>query len=220
MVENLVRDGVLENLAFRAALLSIDRADFVPETLRARAYLNEALPLGYGSTISQPWTIAFMLNLLEPESGERILDIGSGSGYQTALLAYLVNQGDGHHKGRVFGLELVPELAKQSLRNLAKYQFVHHGVIEIHCLNAERGYLAGAPFDKIIAAACLPAGRRADQESVPVAWKEQLKLGGRIVVPVGKEIVRLTKIQPPDSPTPIFTEERFPGFSFVPFRAE
>ncbi len=213
LVENMIKAGALKNLTLRGAFLSVDRADFVPELVRQRVYLNEALPIGYGQTISQPTTIAFMLELLDPQPGERVLDVGSGSGYQTALLAYLVNYQDAHHRGKVFGLEIVPELAKQSLRNLAKYEFVRRGVVEIHCLNAERGYPAAAPFDKIVSAARL--GR-----AVPAAWKEQLKLGGRIVTPIGEELVVLTKTKPPDSDDFIFTEQNFPGFVFVPFQEE
>lgn len=207
MLESLIRDGVLDDLKLRGAFLTIDRLDFVPEDSRAQAYLNEALPLGYGATLSQPWTIAFMLNLLEPQTGDHVLDVGSGSGYQTALLAYLVNYEDQRRKGKVIGLELVPDLARQSLRNLAKYNFIRHRVVEIHSLNAVHGYPAAAPFDKIISAAAV--------KNIPQAWKDQLKEGGRIVAPIGNEIVRLTKTGPNQ-----FTEERFPGFAFVPFQEE
>lgn len=208
MVDNLVRDGVLADLARRAAFLSVDRADFVPEAYRGQAYLNEPLPIGWGQTISQPWTVAFMLNLLEPQPGERILDIGSGSGWQAALLAYLVSSGDSHHRGKVYALEIIPELARGSLRALAKYRFIHDGILEVHCLDAKRGYPAAAPFDKIIAAAAL-------SRAIPPAWVEQLKIGGRLVAPVGGEMIRLTKTGESTA-----TDEHFPRFAFVPFREE
>lgn len=209
LVENMVRAGALNDLILRGAFLSIDRGDFVPEAVQGQAYLNEALPIGYGQTISQPTTIAFMLGLLDPQPGEHVLDVGSGSGYQAALLAYLVNYQDTRHRGKVFGLEIVPELAKQSLRNLAKYQFVHRGIVEIHCFNAERGYPAAAPFDKIISAA------RLSKRTLPVSWREQLRVGGRILVPINNDLVLFVKT----SPT-FFTEQHFPDFTFVPFLDE
>src|SRR3989344_1328532 len=91
LIDPLVLSGVLKSRGIIEAFQRVDRADFVPDEFRDSAYVDEPLPIGYGQTISQPWTVAFMLELLAPEGGESILDIGSGSGWQTALLAYIVS---------------------------------------------------------------------------------------------------------------------------------
>ena len=98
----LQRTGVLKSGKIFDAFGVIDRADFVPEELKSSAYADEALPIGEGQTISQPYTVAFMLSLLDPQPGERIMDVGAGSGWQTAILAYIV--------GGAFGGE-TPNLA-------------------------------------------------------------------------------------------------------------
>lgn len=196
--------------SYREAFRTIDRADFVPEELKDRAYIDAPLPIGQGQTISQPYTVNFMLELLQPKPGDNILDIGSGSGWSTSLLAYIVGE-----KGHVTALEIIPELCKQSIKNIAKYNFLSKGLVEAHNLNGEAGYPQNAPYDGIIVAAALPRTQRgsgAASDSIPVAWKNQLKPGGRIVAPIKNSIVKLTK-----NPDGKFEKEEYPGFSFVPF---
>jgi len=202
LVADLIESGVLKTPGVITAFEAIDRADFVPAALRGQAYINEPLPIGYGQTISQPWTVAFMLEKLQPAAGQRVLDIGSGSGWQTALLAHVVGV-----TGKVIGLELIPELCQMSRQNLAPYNFLRHGAAEIHCLNATKGFPAPAPFDRIISAAAA--------ERIPPVWLEQLKIGGRLVAPVDSTIVLVHKLAPDR-----FDREIFPGFAFVPFVAE
>lgn len=209
LVTDLIESGVLKTPAIIAAFEIVDRADFVPAELRDQAYINEPLPIGFGQTISQPWTVAFMLEKLVPALGQKVLDIGSGSGWQTALLARLVGlpsalAGDG---GKVIGLELIPELCQASRQNLAHYNFLRRGIVELHCLNGFKGFSAAAPFDRIISAASTP--------DIPSAWLEQLKIGGRLVAPVDSTIVVMEKVAPNK-----FTTQTFPGFAFVPFVAE
>lgn len=202
LTRELVGEKVLKSSHTIAAFEAIDRADFVPEALRSHAYDNIPLPIGHGQTISQPLTVAFMLELLDPRPGQNIMDVGSGSGWQTALLAHIVSQE--RKQGMVHAIEVVPELCDFGKQNIFKYQFIEQGIVKIYCLNAEQGLPDAAPFDRIIAAA--------SATQVPEAWKKQLAVGGRIVVPIGWNVTLLTK----KSETEFETEEH-PGFAFVPF---
>jgi len=194
-VKVLEKSGWLTSPRVKRALLKIDRADFVPEAARPLAYANEALSIGHQQTISQPAVVALMLQLLDPRPGQKIMDVGAGSGWQTALLAELVGR-----RGKVYALEVVPELYEQAKHNLAKYSFSN---IELICKNARGGLPKSAPFDGIIAGASGVA--------VPTAWKQQLKIGGRIVTPVDTDLVVMHKIGRRK-----FTEQVYPGFIFVP----
>ncbi|MEK7208915.1 MAG: protein-L-isoaspartate O-methyltransferase [Patescibacteria group bacterium] len=202
LIEDLILSGVLRTPAIIAAFEAIDRLDFLPPSERGQAYLNEPLPIGFGQTISQPRTVAFMLEKLAPALGHKILDIGSGSGWQTALLAQLVGS-----TGKVIGLEVIPELCQLSRQNLARYNFLRRGTVELHCQNAAKGFLAAAPFDRIISAA--------SAATLPPAWLEQLKIGGRLVAPVDSTIIFRRKTAPDK-----FVQKIFPGFAFVPFVGE
>ena len=197
----LQRTGVLKAGPILESFGAIDRADFVPEELKSRAYADEALPIGGGQTISQPYTVAFILNLLDPRRGEKIMDVGAGSGWQTALLAHVVG-----NTGKVFAIERVPELCEFGRVNVSKYNFIASGVVEWFCQDATSGLPDKAPMDKIIAAASIV------DLKVPKAWEEQLKVGGKMVVPIGNSIWLFIK-----QPDGTFHEKEFPGFIFVPF---
>lgn len=188
------------------AFQHIARADFVPARWRGQAAIDAPLPIGWGQTISQPSTVAFMLELLQPQSGDRALDIGSGSGWVTVLLAYLVGE-----TGHVVALEIIPELCERGRANVAKYNFLAKGIVEIYCQDAVHGFPDRAPYDKIIAAASLSQGY-GWQASVPKSWTDQLKVGGRMVVPIESSIWLLVKKSANE-----FAETEYPGFAFVPF---
>ncbi|MCK4387016.1 MAG: protein-L-isoaspartate O-methyltransferase [Candidatus Pacebacteria bacterium] len=198
LIKELIAEGVLKTPEIITAFQKIDRRDFVRAGDTEVASANRPLPIGYGQTISQPYTVAFMLELLQAKEGDRILDIGSGSGWQMALLANLVGE-----KGKVFALELIPELFELGKKNVAKYGFIKTGQVEYYCQNAINGLAEKAPFDKIIAAA--------SGKSVPEAWKKQLKIGGRLVLPVGNSLRLVIKKSETD-----FAESVYPGFVFVP----
>lgn len=202
LVQFLQRRGVLQTPAIIAAFSAIDRRDFVPPDLIGEAYSDIPLPLGLGQTISQPYTVAYMLELLQPHVGENILDIGSGSGWQTALLAHIV----GDH-GHVTALEIISELCERGRQNVAKYNFLEKGIVEMHCMSGLRGYPSRAPFDKIIAAA---AG-----ETVPEAWLAQTNIGGQIVLPIGSSVLQLIKKSDSE-----WERHDHPGFVFVPLVSE
>lgn len=200
LIENLIKHGYLVTPEIISAFYKIDRADFVPENLKFDAYVNAPLPIGYGQTISQPLTVAFMLELLEPKEGEKILDVGSGSGWQSSLLAQIVSE-----KGKVFAIERVPKLSELSKKNSRKYNFKN---LKFMVGDGTRGYKEEAPYDKIIVAASA-------FDKIPVELKNQLKIGGRLVIPVDKSIWLLIKTGEEE-----FEEQEFPGFVFVPLILE
>ena len=205
LIKELMEEGILKTPSIIEAFEKVDRKDFVPEELKDKAYLNTPLPIGYGQTISQPLTVAFMLELLQPEKGNRVLEIGSGSGWQTALLAHIVFAG-----GKIFAAELIPELMDFGRKNVAKYGFIKNKTVEFHSLNATKGMPEEAPFDRIISAA--------SGMELPTVWKEQLKVGGRIVAPVKDAIHLLVKKSSPagEAGETEFEESIYPGFAFVP----
>lgn len=198
LIDQLRQIGVLQSPPIERALEEIDRADFAPENLKSLAYEDNALPIGEGQTISQPYTVVFMLEHLQTHPGDTVLEIGYGSGWQAALLAHLVGS-----KGRVYAFEIVPFLCTQGVSNLRKYP---HLTQRVHCFcrSGEEGCIEAAPFDKIIAAA--------EVVDVPTAWREQLKLGGRMIYPKDNALVMEVKNQDGSFETTVF-----PGFVFVPF---
>ena len=198
LIESLIKDGYLKTPGAIEAFKAIDRKDFVlPERIE-EAYGNYPLPIGFGQTISQPLTVAFMLELLEVKPGEKILEIGAGSGWQTALLGFLVGS-----SGKVTALEIIPELKAMADTNVVKYGFIEKGTVEIFLADGSKGYPLSAPYDRIIAAA---AGNEIQQ-----AWKDQLKVNGRIVTPIKESIVVLDKVSSDE-----FKQREYFGFSFVP----
>jgi protein-L-isoaspartate(D-aspartate) O-methyltransferase len=198
LIEDLIKEGWLKTPKIIEAFRRIKRIDFLPENLKDLAELNEALPIGYGQTISQPLVVAFMLELLNPKEGEKILDVGSGSGWTTALLAQMVGE-----KGKVIAIDIIPELVEFGKKNVAKYNFIEKGIVEFICADGSKGYQKESPYDKILASASA-------KECYP-AWKEQLKVGGRIVTPIGTSIWLFIKKSEKQ-----FEEFEYPGFVFVP----
>jgi protein-L-isoaspartate(D-aspartate) O-methyltransferase len=168
MVDRQLRRRGIDDERVLAAMASVPRELFVPETLRRRAYDDEALPIGEGQTISQPFVVATMLTLLRPRRGERGLDVGTGSGYAAALLAALGVD--------VLGIERIPTLAAQARSALAAAGFPG---VEVRVGDGRRGAPDRAPFDVISIAAA--------SEDVPTALVEQLADGGRLVVPRGDD---------------------------------
>lgn len=195
LVANLVSEGALRTREIIEAFLSVDRKDFIPPGYENEAYGDYPLPIGYGQTISQPTTVAFMLELLQPKKGEKILDVGSGSGWTTALLAKLVGP-----EGKVFGTEIIPPLTVFSQDNLAKYGFSWAKILQS---GPGLGLPEEAPFDKILVSA--------SAKNLPIELVGQLKVGGAMVIPIGYSVFRIVK--KPDGKR---ETQEFPGFSFVP----
>lgn len=196
LIHKLISEGYLKSDSIIDAFDKINRADFLPADLEAEAEANVPLPIGFGQTISQPLTVAFMLEKLEPLRGEKILDVGAGSGWQTALLAHIVGK-----KGKVCGIERIPELAEFARSNLKKYPFKNIEIVEG---DGTAGLKEKSPFDKIIVAAAAT--------EVPPALKEQLKVGGRLLIPLKDNTLRLYVKTGENK----FKEEIFYSFVFVP----
>lgn len=159
-----------------AAMATVPRHDYVPVEMQPFAYVNCPLPIGCGKTISQPFIVALMIDLLEIESGDRVLEVGTGLGYQAAVLAALAE--------RVYTVEIIEELAEAAVKRLACCRNV-----EVRIGDGRLGLPAEGPFDKIIVAAA--------PDLVPPALLSQLKPGGRMVIPCGipeeQKIVLVTK---------------------------
>lgn len=198
LVNSLVKDGYLKTPEIIEAFKTIDRANFVREEEKENAYVNAPLPIGFNQTISQPLTVAFMLELLGPKKGEKILDIGTGSGWTSALLAQIVGK-----TGKIIGLELIPELYEFGRTNISKFNFIKKEIVIFICRDGHKGFEEEMPFDKILASATAL--------KIPLAWKKQLKIGGRIVCPIGNSIFVLEKIDKDQ-----FSEKEYFGFNFVP----
>jgi len=201
LIQEIIDLGYLKSLNIIEAFLAIDRKDFVVSEYQDETYSNIPLPIGFGQTISQPLTVAFILELLQPQAGEKILDIGAGSGWTTALLAYIVSQK--LKRGKVIAIERIPELKGFGEKNVAKYNFIKKGVVEFICADGSQGYEKEAPFDKILCSAAV--------NEVPKNWLKQLKIGRRIVTPLDGEIQLWIKKAENE-----FDIKRFHGFTFVP----
>ena len=203
LIDGIISMGYLKTPRIIEAFKTINRKDFILPEYESEAYGDYPLPIGREQTISQPLTVAFMLELLQPAPGEKILDVGHGSGWQTALVAQLIKT-----SGKVVAIERVPELCEFGAANIAKYNFIKKGTVRTICGDATPGIPDEAPFDKIIAAA-------AASKELPKAWREELKVGGIIVAPINGSIWRFTKKSDNE-----WQEEEFPGFAFVPLIAE
>jgi protein-L-isoaspartate(D-aspartate) O-methyltransferase len=198
IVNELIRLGYLKTDRIIDAFSEISRLEFVPGELESQAEVDVALPIGYGQTISQPSVVAFMLELLNPQENQKILDVGSGSGWTTALLSHIVGE-----KGKVIATEIVEELRKIGEENVAKFNYIKKGIAEFKYFNGKLGFSAEAPYDRILVSAAA--------KEIPGELKEQLKIGGIMVIPVGNSLFFLER-----KDNAQYSSEEFPGFSFVP----
>ncbi len=199
LIDFLIKEEYLKNPKIISAFLKIKRKDFIQEGFKHLSETDQPLPIGSGQTISQPLVVAFMLEQLEPKPGERILDIGAGSGWTSALLAEIVSQKKG---GKVIALEIIPEVFDFGKNNVHKYSFIKKGIVEFICADASKGYGEEAPYDKILVSA--------SAREIPEEWKKQLKAGGKIVSSFKSSIVVIKKKEKE------FITKKYPGFSFVP----
>lgn len=177
------------------AFHSIDRADFVPKELKGQAAQDTPLPIGFRQTISQPSTVRRMLKWLDPQPGEKILDIGSGSGWTTALLSKIVGE-----KGSVFAVEKIPKLREFGKSNCAKVGIENADFFQA---GSEYGLPKHSPYDRILVSAAA--------QKLPSELLDQLKIGGKLVIPVQNDILEITKTSENEYETEVHG-----GYIFVP----
>ena len=168
LIESLKQRGYLSKPEVIEAMLKVERHKFVPKDLQDQAYVDTPLPIGQEQTISAPHMVAIMSETLDVKPNHKILEIGTGSGYQAAVLAEIAKN------GKIYTIERIPELAKQAKKNLAKCGYKN---IEVIMANGTLGYELKAPFDRII----VTAGAL----NVPQVLVDQLKDGGKMLIPVG-----------------------------------
>jgi len=166
MVEEQLKGRDIRDLRVLSAMLSVPRHLFIPESARGGAYGDFPVPIGHGQTISQPYIVAFMTEALKVGREHRVLEIGTGSGYQAAVLSVLAKE--------VFTIEIVDALAKRARATLVELGYRN---VDVRSGNGYLGWPEHAPFDRIIVTAAPP--------DVPPALVEQLKIGGLMAIPVG-----------------------------------
>jgi protein-L-isoaspartate(D-aspartate) O-methyltransferase len=199
MIERQLRPRGIKDPLVLAAMEKVPRHRFVPDNLRASAYADGPLPIGLDQTISQPYVVAAMTEAARLRGGERVLEVGTGSGYQAAVLAEIA--------GEVYSIEILDELARRAAAALAElgYRNVH-----VKTGDGYQGWPDAAPFDAILVTAA--------PDHVPAALKQQLKVGARLVLPVGgtrgQELLMITRIE--DG----WVEERLFPVLFVPMTGE
>src|SRR3989344_5252198 len=198
LIEHLVNiSKVLGNPLIRRAFESVDRADFVGDDYKFEAYEDYAIPIGYEQTISQPTTVAFMLELLDAKEGDKVLDIGSGSGWTVALLSKIVGE-----SGEVTGVEIIPELVALGKKNIEKYAGKN---VKIEKIDSKRLVNDNKFYDRVLVSASAP--------ELPPDLIPRLLPGGILVIPIKESIWRIKKIA--DGKV---DSKEYPGFIFVPLK--
>ena len=183
------------------ALGIVGRHRFVPPSLQNQAYENRPLPIGYGQTISQPYIVALMTDYLEPEAGDVVLEIGTGSGYQAAIVSKLVS--------RVYSIEIIPELAESATKRLQRLGFEN---VEVKNADGYDGWKEHGPYDSIIVTAA--------SSHIPPPLVQQLKPGGVLMIPVGPafQVQQLSMVR--KGPDGEITTRQILPVRFVPFTGE
>ncbi len=209
MLKQQIRARGITDRRVLDAMAAVKRHEFVPEHAQAEAYADSPLPIGHGQTISQPYIVALMSEELRIKPGDRVLEVGTGSGYQAAVLAEM--------GARVFSVELIGDLAEQARRNLDRAGYPGVQIIQG---DGFQGWPEQAPYQGILAA-CSPS-------QVPQALRDQLAVEGRIVIPVGsasmQELAVLTKtastaaVEGADRTAGAFAERRIAPVRFVPMQ--
>ena len=199
MRDHLAARGITDAGVLRA-MRTIPREEFVPVAMREHAYADKPLPIGHGQTISQPYVVAFMTQAIAPRPGDRVLEIGTGSGYQTAILAALV--------GEVYSIEIVGPLAERARETLGRLKIKNASV---RAGDGYQGWREAAPFD-VVVVTCAP-------DHIPQPLVDQLKEGGRMIIPVGREgaVQELVLLRKKDGK---ITRESVMPVRFVPMTGE
>ena len=200
MVKTQIEDRGVKDPATLNALRKVPRHSFVPTNQVSNAYVDGPLAIGYGQTISQPYIVGYMTEIIKPKSGQKVLEIGTGSGYQAAILAEIVD--------KVYTIEIVEELGKQASTRLKNLGYKN---IEIKTADGYHGWKEHAPFDAIVVTAAA--------EFIPPPLKEQLKDGGRMIIPVGSPYMTQQLMLIEKTGNTYRTTSKMP-VRFVPFKRD
>jgi len=179
MVQNQIIYRGVKDKRVLAAVSKVERHLFVPENLQKQAYQDEPLPIGYGQTISQPYIVAYMTEQLELNGDEKVLEIGTGSGYQAAILGELAME--------VYTIEIVPELGEIANQRLSNLEYTN---VHVRIGDGYNGWPERAPFDAVIVTAA--------PDHIPPPLVDQMKIGGRLIIPVGdysQELLLMVKTE-------------------------
>jgi protein-L-isoaspartate(D-aspartate) O-methyltransferase len=198
MVRTQIENRGVKDSATLAALRKVARHSFVPGEQVSSAYEDRPLPIGYGQTISQPYIVGYMTEIIKPKAGQKVLEIGTGSGYQAAVLAEIVS--------KVYTIEIVEELGKQATTRLKNLGYKN---IEVKTADGYHGWKEHAPFDAIVVTAAA--------EFIPPPLKEQLKDGGRMIIPVGSPYMTQQLMLIEKTGNTYRTSSKMP-VRFVPFK--
>ncbi len=204
LVERLRGYGYIKSELVKTAMLKVPREEFIPPANKQYAYIDQPLPIGEGQTISAPHMVAMICEKLDLKKGMKILEIGSGFGYNAAVVAEIIGS-----EGHLYTTERIESLAKTAEENLKRTGYRNVTVLHI---DGTKGYAEEAPYDRIYGTASAP--------KVPEPLKEQLKLGGRLLTPVGtdnffQELVCLVRVSENE-----FKTHKLGGVAFVPMIGE
>jgi len=197
MVQSQILNRDIRDKSVLRAMNAVKRHEFVPDYLKLNAYDDTPLPIGHGQTISQPYIVAYMTDIIKPEKHHKILEIGSGSGYQAAVLAEIVDS--------VYTIEIIEELGEKAAERLQKLGYRN---IELKIADGYYGWQEHAPFDAVVVTTAA--------EFIPPPLLEQLKEGGRMIIPVGSPFVVQTLMLVEKKNGSIRTTSLMP-VRFVPF---
>jgi len=198
MVSSQIEARGIKDAATLTALRKVPRHQFVPPNQATDAYDDSPLPIGFGQTISQPYIVAYMTEIVKPKPGYKVLEIGTGSGYQAAVLGEIVS--------KVSTVEIIPELGKQAATRLKDLKYKN---IEVKIADGYHGWKEHAPFDAIVVTAAA--------EYIPPPLKEQLKDGGRMIIPVGSPYMTQQLMLIEKKGNKYLTKSMMP-VRFVPFK--
>ena len=198
MVKEQIEDRGVRDSATLAAMRKVPRHSFVSSNMVSNAYDDRPLPIGHGQTISQPYIVGYMTEIIKPKAGQKVLEIGTGSGYQAAVLAEIVS--------KVYTIEIVDELGKQATTRLRNLGYKN---IEVKIADGYYGWKEHAPFDAIVVTAAA--------EFIPTPLKEQLKDGGVMIIPVGSPYMTQQLMLIEKTGNKFRTSNKLP-VRFVPFK--
>ncbi|MFZ2193197.1 MAG: class I SAM-dependent methyltransferase [Candidatus Moraniibacteriota bacterium] len=198
LVNSLIKKGYLKQMRIIDAFSEISRYEFMPKDFRLQAEANIAIPIGHGRMIPDPLTSAVMFELLDPQEGNEILDVAFGSGWTTALLAYIAGE-----KGRVVAVENNEELKKTGKINVEKFGYIRKGIVSFFSENEDASYMTGPVFDRILVSS-IGTEKNIDE------LKKHLKVGGKMVVLTDNNLTYFEKKAEDE-----FEEEKYSSFSFM-----